>query len=168
MLRRPIEDNECYLGVGDKRPSARRPASAVGLILLGGILFAGIESFGAEKQADLYVRVEDAFTQDVLTLREDGSYEMSTVSEGPRPSYRGTYKRQGDVLTLGGAAGRAPGQLLQVDWGTRRYLVEPSRLKTLCVFLRSVRRDSVPNEMIFYRTMDQGAAVPKEQPKACR
>lgn len=166
-LRRLVQ---CYLGTGDFRPIAATARLALGALVLLGILLAGASADSEEKQASLFIRNENNFTHDLLTIRDDGTYEMSTATEGPRPSYAGVFTRQGDVLTLAGAAGRVPSQLRVVDWGTRRYLVEPSRVDSLCAFIRQAARQKPPwfPLMVFYRSMDEKAVFPKSLPIACQ
>ncbi len=134
------------------------------------MLLVGAESNAAESRSGMFVRSVDSYTHNLLTLGDDGTYEMATIWEGPMPRIRGKFKRQGALLTLSDSSGRVPAQLQVVDWGTRRYLVEPSRLTPLCDFLRTAVGQPPPlfPQMIFYRPMDETAAFPKKLPIVCK
>lgn len=134
-----------------------------------GLLIASGKSLAAEDRAGMFVRAQDAFTQDLLDLRVDGTYQMSTMSEGPMLTSRGGFKRERNLLTLGGPPARLPAQLLVVDWGTRRYLVEPQGVTSFCEFARRSAGHAAPlfPPMVFYRPMDEGAKFPRKLPTAC-
>ena len=123
----------------------------------------------AEDRSGWFVRAESPFVQDLLTLGHSGAYQMSTVSEGGRATRSGTFNRRGNLLVMSQPSNRVPAELLVVDWGARRYLVEPSRLASFCDFAWKARGQAPPRfpEMVFYRSMDEAAAFPKSLPGAC-
>ena len=112
----PRRSTRCYLGKSGIRPVAQWLRSVESAILLTAmLLLLGVESNAAESRSGMFVRAVDAYTHNLLTLGDDGTYEMSTMWEGPMPRIRGRFKRQGAVLTLNDSSGRVPAQLQVVD-----------------------------------------------------
>ncbi|MBX7185993.1 MAG: hypothetical protein K1Y01_12690 [Vicinamibacteria bacterium] len=127
------------------------------------------EGRATEDRSGWFVRVENHVVQDLLTLGHGGGYRMSTVSTDVRATTSGTFSRRGNLLLMSAPSDRVPAQLLLVDWGSRRYLLEPSRLPAFCDFASKTRERARPRlpEMIFYRPMDEAAAFPKKVPRVC-
>ena len=143
------------------------PVLAASLV---GILFLlPLEADLAEGRAGQFVRSENPSLQDALTLARGGKYDFTTLGEGPITSIRGAFSRRANLLMLAGAVDRIPPELVVVDWGKRRYLVEPSGLASFCDFARASRGQRPPRfpRMIFYRPMDENAAFPKKLPVLC-
>ena len=138
-------------------------------VLLALLLFP-VRVSAEEDRSGWFVRAKNHTTQELLTLGRGGAYQSSAVANGVAATRRGSFSRRGNLLLLGDAAvGAVRAQLLVVDWGKRRFLVEPSRVASFCAFAWRARGQSgaVSPEMVFHRPMDADMALPTKLPVVC-